>query len=154
MGCLLFTGMFLDHSFFFQQGRILFHFCFIRPALIPVQRRRYRADNRHPCLQSVFSWEPRSMIRPWSRTMITSELRMVESRWAITKEVRPSSGHPCPPAQCVRFWCRWRRWLHPAPCRADWRPRRGQCSEAAAGPGSGPRLRSSERCGSRGADWK
>ena len=34
MGCLLFTGMFLDHSFFFQQRRILFHFCFIEEILL------------------------------------------------------------------------------------------------------------------------
>ena len=34
MGCLLFTGMFLDHSFFFQQGWILFYFRFIEEILL------------------------------------------------------------------------------------------------------------------------
>ena len=29
------------------------------------------------------------MMRPWSRTMIASLLRTVDSRWAMTKTVRP-----------------------------------------------------------------
>ena len=32
---------------------------------------------------------PRSMMRPCSSTMMQSELRTVESRWAMTKVVRP-----------------------------------------------------------------
>lgn len=35
IGCLLFTGMFPDHSFFFQQGWILFYFRFIEEILLP-----------------------------------------------------------------------------------------------------------------------
>ena len=34
MGCFLFTGMLPDHSLFFQQGRILFYFCFIKKILL------------------------------------------------------------------------------------------------------------------------
>ena len=34
MGCFLFTGILPDHSLFFQQGRILFYFCFIKKILL------------------------------------------------------------------------------------------------------------------------
>ena len=34
------------------------------------------------------AWLPRSIIRPWSITIITSELTIVDRRWAITKLVR------------------------------------------------------------------
>ena len=34
MRCLLFTGMFPDHSFFFQLGWILFHFRFVEEILL------------------------------------------------------------------------------------------------------------------------
>ena len=36
------------------------------------------------------SWLPRSMMRPWSSTMMTSAFMTVERRWAMTKTVRPS----------------------------------------------------------------
>ena len=36
------------------------------------------------------SWVPRSIMRPCSMTMMQSALRTVESRWAMTKVVRPA----------------------------------------------------------------
>ena len=35
MGCFLLAGMLPDHGLFFQQGKILFHFRFIKKVLLP-----------------------------------------------------------------------------------------------------------------------
>ena len=52
-------------------------------------RRARRSARRGP---AAASWLPRSTMRPSSTTRIVSAARTVDSRWAITIEVRPASA--------------------------------------------------------------
>ena len=79
------TAVIIPHAFFACKTRV-----------IPARTRRYRADNTCPFRAMSFSWLPRSMMRPWSSTMMTSEFLTVESRCAMTNTVRPSISSSMP----------------------------------------------------------
>lgn len=69
------------------------------------------------------------MIRPCSKTMIQSEFRTVEKRWAMTKVVRPLINLSIPSCTNCSVGCRWRTGPRPESGRADRQRRRERWKE-------------------------